>query len=570
VNGASPADEAALTVIVADPSAVLAPGPRPAAITFPGAEVTIDGGGSADTPPTVRLARDLVAEVDLYVAGIGTPHLVVSDAFRGALAHPAAREVGPGSDALLDCLLFRTFPGVTSPLPGVRQVGHGESLTLVRHAGVWQVSAETTHRGYAAGTASPDDAWVDQVEAALDDAVRAALAAGPTRAGVARTLFSGGVDSTLLQSFVGPGTPAVMVGASSPEHRPEQDYARHAAGLLGLDLRSLSVDEREYADRLESTVDALALPPHHLQTVLLDAAFRDAPATYVTGQFADALFGLPSTGHAALVWRLRWAAPLVAAVGAGPAGRPPFRNARTMRRSLAALQRPWTDPASWAHRFAVYGDREALGRQLGPAPVAARLRARMAYAASRHATPPRDDATGLAAHLEMGHLVDLLTDDAVRLWRQLAFARGSGFRAPFLTPGVVTAALAVPSPDRFVHGGAVKHALKRLLRRRVPAYPVEQPKLASGLPRERYLASGGVLAPLLHDYPVAAAWSELGGRGPVDALPADVQWNLLTYVLWQERVLRRPPAALPDGWQVMHWPEASASAAGARAAAVSD
>src|SRR5690606_7187538 len=115
---------------------------------------------------------------------------------------------------------------------------------------------------------------------------------------------------------------------------------------------------------------------------------------------------------------------------------------------------------------------------------------------------------------------------------------GKTLHAPFSHAAVVEASVVLPSPSRFVQRGRTKPVLRELLSRRVPQYPVNQPKGGSGLPFSRYHTDGPLVGALgNHDRPdfiSRALWAQL------EAAPSWTAWNILTFVIWRDRVLREP------------------------------
>jgi hypothetical protein len=93
--------------------------------------------------------------------------------------------------------------------------------------------------------------------------------------------------------------------------------------------------------------------------------------------------------------------------------------------------------------------------------------------------------------------------------------------------------------------GRVKHLLKDLLTRRLPGYPVDQPKGSSGLPFVRFW-SEGPLKDAAKRYPLPD-FVDPGLRKRLVEQPGWLARNAFTLALWEARVLRHggtpPPAA---------------------------
>jgi hypothetical protein len=472
----------------------------------------------------VELFRSITTSDQLYhVVHDGV--LTITDSFSTAVAAlPSERRTVPDT-AIVDHFLFRTTPGIGTYIAEVSRVGNGEHVQWTGGE-----AAPVTHqraRLNRPGSYMSEAHALDRLDQALQEAV-------PPLDG-AVNLLSGGVDSTLLQSYLTNASVSVSATIDSPEFGMEQGYAQAAARLFGLDHRLAHVREADYARRLEALVARSGLPPHHLQTVLIDAAVSSGGPAYVTAQFADALFGLDSALRAWRIDRLRLARlrPVIAAMALMPWGR--LRRFRsTLDRDLALTRTDITDPAGFAMLFATYTDLDAAVRLFGSDLVRDRLRARYAYVAER--VDMHDArASRVMQHLETGQWIDFFCDDTVSIWRQVALSHGVRLDAPFSRRSVVEAALGLDPSVRFCAGGRTKPLLKRLLRRRVPTYPATQPKGGSGLPVVRYLESGPLseLADdaLTGDWPVRLRDT---GEGPSPWM----LWNQLTLRMW-DRTMRR-------------------------------
>ncbi len=456
--------------------------------------------------------------------------ILFTDSFAAACAVllPAQREYD--EVAVASHLLFRTVPGDRTYLRRVHRLGHGQRWELTPTDRTPRVVYQDVLDARAATAVPP------ALDRTLEEATDAVVRLVRRRGWCGANLLSGGVDSTLLHSYL-PNFDSVHAVTESPEFRIEGQYAADAAAVLGARHQRIAIMEGEYLANLQSSITAIGMPPQHLQTVLLDAAFTGDADAFVTAQFADALFGLPSSAHATSVARLAQRVPsTVLAMGRlapGAIG----RKLRTAQRTSASLARATDDQDGFAQRFAVYADPGAVVRLLGSAAVRAAYEQRTAYV-SRIAPHLPYAQSGLASHLETGHLIDFFTDDAVSIWRQLAHARGKELFAPFTDRAVVLESFADPSPGRFIRDGRVKPTLKKLLQQRVPAYEIDKPKQASGLPFERYYESGP-----LSDVWSAYAVPDFVARGATDpdvARGTSTAWNLVTWAIWDADVVRNP------------------------------
>lgn len=495
----------------------------------------------------VRATRGITTSYELYYRRADDGGLTLSDSFAALLASTprAARRVEPA--ALADHLLFRTTPGEATYAAGLQRLGQGNLLSWDARSGA--CGQQRALRLQADGALSRAAA-VDAVERALAEAMSEVPEGGRLA-----NLLSGGIDSTLLHTYCAPQTPSTSVAIDSPEFAFEAGYAQSASRLLGSRHHLLPAREAEYLERLEACIDALGMPPHHLQTVLLDIAFQGPFARFLTGQLADALFGLETAIAASRAWHLRFGLR-AAGGGLGPRLGGGVR-ARVERLGQLARQlaRAPDDPAGYAMQFAVYSDLRLAAELLGPELVQQRLRARAEYVLARVPAPAGAERA-LARHLHLGHWIDFYCDDTVSLWRQLAQSRGKALHAPFTHPAVARVALAVPPGERYLHRQHAKPIPKALLRRRLPAYPVHQSKGGSGLPLTRYLRSGPLTAAF--ERYALPDWLPLT-REQLAQAPAWIVWNALTFSIWQTRVLQRDDLAPPPATRRLQWPAGPAA-----------
>ncbi len=356
-------------------------------------------------------------------------------------------------------------------------------------------------------------------------------------------LLSGGVDSTLLQAFLPRRSPSVSVAIDTPEFAPETERALNASRITGSEHHVVSLRESDYLEALERFITVTALPPHHMQSVLFAELFRlgQVEKRYLlTAQFADALFGLHSLSRpAGVLRRWGWLPWLTSRMGL-PAALKPARL-RTAEFWSAALGEQVGSTQGLAARAASYTDFAFVERAFGAAKVRSRLAHRLQYVLELCPFLSSAEAS-LDAQLEAAHLVDYFCDDAVSIWRQAAMSYGGYLICPFTHPRIVRASLLFPRRDRYWHHGEIKPALKTLLRKRLPEYDAALPKLASGLPVQRFVESG----PLRHSRyfkppGVFPSPQELGAIG----YPPWIAWSVLTLSIWRERVEPGPVGTPP-------------------------
>ncbi|WP_336036854.1 asparagine synthase-related protein [Halobacterium yunchengense] len=495
----------------------------------------------------VEAYRSATSSRDVFYLEASDGTLVLADHFRNAVRELAVGDRTVDRTALADHLLFRSPVEPSTYVAEVSRLGRGECIRWDGADREWTRrvadTLETVHR-YSPGRA------VDALGDALEHVVRVGVRPG------AHTMFSGGVDSTLLASYRRNAPSPVQVTVDAPEFRPEVVAAREAAAAIDASRTAVPVAEASFLDHLEAAVDALGLPPRYHQTVFTAAGFQSMePGQYVNGQCADALFGLPGVKAARIA---DWLGPVVDAGVAEWAAERLGGRAAAGYEALAArraqLQRPASSPESFAHALAADVDPGAVAEVFDADVVRRRANRRVEYAGER---ANLDADPTFPRQAEVGHLVDFLGDDAVNQWRQLGFVWGQDVVAPFRARRVAQTALAVPADRRYVPRPgdstpfAAKHVPKALLSRRVPEYDVRRGKHSGSLPIGRYVEPGGPLASAFERYEPPAVLSPASYDRHV-AGHGSLTWELLTFSVWRDRVLLADDLEPVPGTETYH------------------
>jgi hypothetical protein len=453
--------------------------------------------------------------------------LILSDNFRNLLALLEIKERTLSREAIADLILFGVTPGEGTFVTSICRLGHGTHLR-------W-VNGRVTRSIFDRLEVQPS---VQDPLKQLDRALESVTRRVADKQNCVNQL-SGGVDSTLIQSYLLPSIPSISATINSPEFRFEMGYALKASRLLGTHHELIEISEEHYFDAIKGTILHLGYPPHMMQTSLYEAVYKTAFSNYITSQFADALFGLPRTrwAHRAFVF--------------GKLLRPIARVPLTSRlpgpiqskldiyvRRARQIQAPVLSWQGLAMQFAFYTDTGNLGlavRLLGEDTVRTRIEQRAEYVRARFRSMD-ESGNWLHAHLEFGHMIDFYCDDSVTQWRQLAQWHGKSLIAPFLARPVVECALAVPRSRRYIKRNRVKYLLKDLLKCRLPAFDADAPKGAGDLPIKRYLESG-CLKGVFDQFPMPDFVEPTTAAGLTQS-SVWITWSLLTFAIWQDLVLR--------------------------------
>lgn len=337
-------------------------------------------------------------------------------------------------------------------------------------------------------------------------------------------LFSGGIDSALLASYLGNRTEALTALAAPAELAFEHGIAREGARCLGLrNCREIAFREESFLDELASAVEraALPVPCPNFQALFNESFFCSSHAAYCSGDMADSLFGYR---HVEL----------------GQAEESEWDGILGELFPEGGLLRELGTKGLFS------GARTAV-EFLGPDVVSERLRSR-----HRLMTEQVGDLSGFPGHFEVerewGHLAWVLCSPYWRhFFRQQATSFGKSLSCPFAQRDVMKAALALPLEARSPKGRPLKALLREILARRVPGYPVNGPKGGNGVPRTRYCTTGPLAGFFEKDPPPAAfppgmtALLRVPSRETSGAI-----MNLAVLSLWERSCLERDnPPPLP-------------------------
>lgn len=466
--------------------------------------------------------REIASSRNIYYA-CARDRIVIADSFRDILASldPDDRRLDP--DAVVAHLLFRTVPAERTYVSAVRRLGAGCALTWDSNIGALQVS-EPTRLESVSGKGAPTDisSWLEGQSEGLRH-----------RTGVVN-LLSGGIDSTLVQTYLGESVPTLSATMDSEEFADEVRYALAASSMLGSRHRLVHCSETAWADNVVDAVRASGLPPHHLQTTLIHRAFDTEFESFVTSLGADGLFGFEAAAIA----------PDLDTLGRQ------VRDAIYRRLPLRILPRHrhadlWLsrgsvrDPCGYGASFALFTDLGLIEEYFGRDAVIRALHNRLDYTLKRL---PAKIPPGIHGHLHVGHWVDYFCEDTFAIWRQLGFSRKKMLVTPFGTPDAARIAIGIPAFQRYARRGRVKYLLKDLLKSRLPAYDVDQRKGHSGLPLERFVADGFVDT-LVERYGVPTELTDLAvalQSREMRQKHAQTWWNIATFAVWTREVLANP------------------------------
>ena len=492
--------------------------------------------------PVLHLWRGLLSPHDWFIARRSDGRIIVSDDFRSTLAALPVSERTVGEDAIIQHYLFRTVFGTGTYIERILRVGLGEHVTI--GIGTGDQRAEIVDRI----SSESDLVAPEQYVSVIEDALEGIMADLGSRPGV-RLAFSGGVDSTLLATFLDPEHRLLTVVPDTPEFGIETEYARESAHLLGMSLEELTIPEDSYVELLETVIDNTGRPPVHDIVPFLAAPYAANPGgLFLVGEGADGIYG--TGGRAAKVANLLRQRHLRAAA-LGLVRRAPdrisIRGEMIVSRGAEFATDP-LGPGGFAATSQVYGDPSFITDIVGMDRIESTLLSDLSIVLDRvDLSNPKDQ---FLQHIEFGSWRDAFADH-IRIDREAARVHGVDVRAPFTMAPAITALTRVPMADRCIKGYTGKWMMKEMLTKRLPEYPVGRQKQHTSLPFTRYCTNG----------PLTGIWNRymppdiFQGQARQDLvankLDEAVLWNAIAFAIWDTRVAQNPNLKPHDSREII-------------------
>jgi asparagine synthetase B (glutamine-hydrolysing) len=480
--------------------------------------------------------------------------LIIADHFLNLLARLPMGERTPSDDAIIDHFIFRATPGHNTYCQRVARLGHGERISIELNSG--QSNRTLFHRFNETSNPRKVSEYLDHV----DHAFEKVLTPFKDRDDVA-TLFSGGIDSTLLHTYLGSKAAALnlVVDVKDATSTMESEYAKSAADSLGITLHRQEVRQSEFLSDLELATENTAMPVHNGMLPVLARAFSNGYDKYIVGWNAGDLFGESARFNRVTSWL---ANPLV--LRCLELSAPALARKDLTRRSLwrerlekllPAAREMSMHPESilgLGARWETYTDFDVAEMIFGEEAISRRLEKRLEYVSERVAlSAPHGNQ--FLRHLEVGFWVGSLCRDFTQQLRHLGMASGKSVLLPYYSGSVVRSAHSIPADERYIRGLEGKYILKRLLKRRLQSYPVGQRKGSTALaPFPRYYTAG----------PLSRIWDayempdfiEGEAKKLILSLPLNTTYSAVSYAIWKRRVLEnRHLEPLPSA-QRYEWP----------------
>ncbi len=492
-------------------------------------------------PVSVDIWKGITSCYDLFYTFHPEHGAIVCDNVADLLSFLPVVERRIAPHAAIDHMLFRTVPGDVSYIEGVHRLGGGTHLSIDFKAGSFETNQFDTLA--ARDLILDPERQLDGLEAGLESAL-GPMRGQPSVAG----LFSGGVDSTVIHSFLNADNGALNLvpGSFSAEWEFQKDYASTTADLLSVPLETLPVLSGDIRAQVDDMTVRLGVPLRDVKTGMYAEAFTTRFEGYTIGERADALFGAVGTRLVGIADRfpLFLLAPAATALGKLARGRVKVR-ADQLSDVATQLGQTLEDPWGYASMMACdgYTDFALLEEIFGKSALERRLLARQEFTRSR--VELDSGLSPALRHLEFAHWIDYFCEDVLLRIRQLAHTYGKTLICPFLAKPVVNAALSVSPKHRYLKGIQTKHLLKSLLRRRVPQYPHERRKGITGISMAEIYRQGHfadfwdehVIPDFVPERLRKSIQSSCKENYPSAAL-GQVTWHVMSWALWQSQVLK--------------------------------
>jgi asparagine synthetase B (glutamine-hydrolysing) len=427
--------------------------------------------GISKKEPVFAAFQTLMAVPQLYYS-VSLGGIVCSDILR--ILIQVLPNVEFNEDVLPQHFLFRSVYGSATYFRGIERLIPGQYLRWVdgkmeiRLARSFEAIVEEAE--YIKEDSRVLKLISESLEGVIGDYVSGIEAGGQGYA----NLFSGGVDSSLVQYFLNIVAPehqrkSISYAIKVPAFDFEVEYAQQASQILHTEHTFVDYKPQDYPGLLTRVIEVLAQPPN-LETEPSFLAVAEylhkanwSERYYFTGQGGDTLFG----GEAALklkglefLRRIPGAGHILNGMGKVVA---PFNkhHSHTLIRGaeiIANRNNPdfYMNPANSVCVYVLDENWDILRRMFGDQTLKETLAMRRelagAYSKSKH-------------YLDRVYFIDLVTD----LW-ELAVERNCIFLnynfeqlSPFFDEDLIKAALTVHPDIRYIKGLKFKHLLKQLL-----------------------------------------------------------------------------------------------------------
>jgi|GEM_PF-663125 len=455
--------------------------------------------------PRVLAFKSVICSRELFWATAQDGAFVLSDRLADLISELPLSARKLSDRRAVHFLMGCNLRGDYTLIEAVRRVGHGE---LVRFApGVKEPERRRVQRFSWDSSVEDEGESLDLLQRSLEKVSRIVA-----RQRESVLMFSGGVDSTLLWTFL---RIPVLTGFIDTDPS-EGENARAAAKRHGIELKLMPLKERDFLEEYRGAIRDAGQPfiSSNFQMLYYRQAFRQGYDHLVSGELADSILGITHTARL-------------------------FQEGQAKEYEKAMASSPLS-PEGYGIRIHLLlpDDLPLLERVYGEQTILDLLGQNLSYALDCLDPAVPLDRDFLKGHADLGSLAFILNGSWRSNYRQAGYVHGVGISLPFETLSMVRAALSIALPGRILSKeGQVKPLIRRLLQRRVPGSPLA-PKSGSGLPRTRYCQEGP-LKDFFRKNPVPAFWPQESTELLVNPTRESSSLTLkcISLNLWEKEVL---------------------------------
>ena len=463
-------------------------------------------------------------------------------------------QVQLNEDAIPMHFLFRLVPGPMTYFQSIQRLFPGQALSWSDHGLDIRLVQDLRFPGDGATFNRVDSTSIEALHGRMRQVMGAYLGEAQPTGHSAATLLSGGVDSSLIQLLINeqPASseppPSYSFAVRVPSFEFEVGYARYASRLLQTRHTFVDISPQAYPDLLTRTIETLGQPDLYNESIPCNLALAEFLASgapdvqiFFAGQAADALNGVSEARKVALFetanrfpgshLAFRLASALLAAWS--PSKADGLRHVAQMLADAHAAPQATNPAVTVPTDYVATGttNLQIARRCFGERVVSKCFDYRRALEAEYRDSP---------SVLEKIHLIDLLTagyDPAVAV-AQLFSAFRRNLVQFYLDEDVIRTTLAFKPGVRFLQGLNTKPLQKQILARQSLAELTLKRKGGTSFNRDLYAwMKQGQLQDMVQaiDLPGFVSQSDLHDMA---RRPGPFLWNLLTFDIFQKRVLK--------------------------------
>lgn len=457
-------------------------------------------------------------------------------------------------DAVPMHFMFRLVPGPMTYFRGIERLFPGQVLSWSDRGLDVRLVQDLRFPDNGATFDRVDSPSIEALHTRMRQVMGAYLGETQPSDHSAAALLSGGVDSSLIQLLINEQpassepSPSYSFAVRVPSFEFEVGYAQHASRLLQTRHTFVDISPDAYPDLLSRTIETLGQPDLYNESIPCNLALVEFLASgvpdihmFFAGQAADALNGISEARKVALFEAanrfpgsgvaFRLASDLLAAWS--PSKAEGLRHVAKMLAEAHAAPRAANPAVTVPTDYVATGttDLQIARRCFGERVVSKCFDYRRTLEAEYRDSP---------SVLEKIHLIDLLTagyDPAVAV-AQLFSAFRRDLVQFYLDEDVIRSTLAFTPGVRFLQGLNTKPLQKQILARRSLAELTRKRKGGTSFNRDLYAwMKQGQLRDMVQaiDLPAFVSRPDFDG---MTQRPGPFLWNLLTFDVFQKRVLK--------------------------------